>query len=590
MTNTSPTFDSPSPEELNHLITGYEIKELVSSGISGAIYEARQISLDRQVTIKVLPPEIGRNTSLRTAFESEAKTMARLNDPNLVDVFDFGSIDGMLFIIMENVPGRSLHETTHGSHVDQKESARLVADVCHGLDHAHQAGIIHRSLEPNNILINNEAQPKIVDFGLANLFADQPDQVQNAYTAPELLQPGADVDHRADIYSAGMILYELIVGRLPEEPYAPPSTVRNCRPELDDIIYKAIQPDPHQRYANAADMAQDLEEMLDKMGPPPTQEIIKTMMTSPVTGGARHTPIVRPAPPSSNAALIVTLLVVAVVAGIILLVIQSASEPADANSKKTSSEDPKSSSTPVPAAKPPQHQPKPPKKKPTPPARPKPEISEKRPTPKPTPPNEPEPEEEDKDVSKKDPEPVAKPEPPKPPEFDREEWLEKARAFMQKKGRSTLAEYDKALHKNLDRFERDVKRSLRKLDRNLRKPAQIQADEAFIKFREIGRLPDEPIKDTPDPVKKLYKGALRDQQKIDQQFLERFTRLRITYLQGIDKQTSILRKQGNDEHADALDEEISVTQKDMKRFIRILRGQDPDPEPEEDEKEDEKDK
>jgi len=582
-----PEFTCPTPEELAQLILGYKVTELVSSGTRGALYQAKQLSLDRTVTIKVLPPEIGEDSTLRHAFETEAKAMARLNDPNLVDVFDFGNIQGMLYIIMEHVPGRSLHETTHGHHVDQKESARLVADLCLGLEHAHQAGIIHRALNPHKVLINNEAQAKIVDFGIASLTGiDSGDEVSR-YSAPEVFQQGGHVDAKTDVYSAGMILYELIVGNLPSNPYTPPSQARNCRPEFDQIIYRAIQPDPAKRYGSAGEMAQAIEDVLDKMGAAPTQEVIKTMLTAATPATATRLPAasLNVAKPSNNSALIVTLLTMAVIVGIVFVVVKSSSEPT--KEKTPTAQKPK--------AKP---------KKPNAPRKPKPDKPNhrknrdrdmgnnqpKKPEPPVVIPPEPEPEEETEAVNIPliDPEP-APPVKPEPPEFDIDAWLLKARAYMQNKDKYVIADYDKALLANINGFERDVKRITRKLDRNARKSAQIACDEVFAKFRLIGRLPEETDKETPKPINDLYKEALDDQKKIENKFLTKFTELRITYIQGIDKQIGILKKEANDDHAESLEEEISLTQKDMPRFIRILRGQEPDPEPDsepEDKKED----
>lgn len=595
MADVSPDFESPSPEYLSSLLQGYEVRVLVSSGIGGALYEAQQISLDRKVTIKVLPPQVGKDASLRAAFEAEAKTMARLNDPNLVDVFDFGDIDGMLYIIMEHVPGRSLHEATHGSHVDLKESARLISDVCRGLHHAHQEGIVHKALEPKNILINNEAQPKIVDFGLASLFSQQSGNISNPYSAPETRVPDLEVDCRADIYSAGMILYDLVVGRLPQEPYISPSSARNCRPEIDNIVYKAIHPDPNERYSSADQMAEDLEEMLTKMGAPPTQEAIKTLVTTSSSTRPRpiSRPVVIPSSSSSNSALIITLLIVAILAGIILLLVNSASSSSEANKKAEKGKAAPVADNSVPKS--PAPKPKPPKRKPVRPTPPdKPHIAD---TPRRPIEPEPDPDSDDDDMEEDDaitpdsePKPPVEPIPPvkpAPPEFDREAWLEKARAFMRKRARNKLLEYDKARLKNIDSFERDVKRVIRRLDRDMRKPAENEAEAVFVILRDLGYIPEDSPKDTPNLVKKIYPVALADQEEIDLKFLEDFTRLRIVYIQGIDKQTSILKKEGNDEHAEALDEEIKATQEDMDRFIRILRDQDPDPEPEEGEDDDE---
>jgi len=321
-------FTCPTPDELTRMLPGYEIDKLVSSEKRGAFYQARQISLDRTVTIKVLPPEIRQDPVLRQAFETEAKAMARLNDPNLVDVFDFGDVQGTLYIIMEHVPGRSLFETTHGKHVDQKESARLVADLCHGLEHAHQAGIIHRALNPKNVLINNDAQAKIVDFGIVSLTGIHNGDEVSGYSAPELRTTDNQVDARADIYSAGIILYKLIVGSLPGNPYTPPSAVRNTHLELDQIIHHAIQPDPAQRYSSAKKMAQELENALKKMGSPPTQKVIKTMLVTGTATATTRRPVLNTpvAKPSNHSALIVTLLTLAVLIGIVAIFIQSSSE------------------------------------------------------------------------------------------------------------------------------------------------------------------------------------------------------------------------------------------------------------------------
>lgn len=573
-------FTCPTPEELAELIPGYQVNELVSTGSRGALYQAKQVSLDRTVTIKVLPPEIGEDPTLRHAFETEAKAMARLNDPNLVDVFDFGDIQGMLYIIMEHVPGSSLYETTHGHHVDQKESSRLVADLCHGLEHAHQAGIIHRALNPHKVLINSEAQAKIVDFGIAGLTGEDTGDEITSYSAPEIFQQESVVDAKADIYSVGMILYELIVGQLPSNPYTPPSQVRNCRPELDQIIYRAIQPDPSKRYGSAGEMANAIEEMLEKMGAAPTQEIIKTMMTSASPAAATRMPAANltVAKPSNAPAIVVSLLTVAVIIGIVAVVINASSEPPAPPAKKATTKKPE--------AKPNKPQPQRPKKPNKPKHRPNKDrdIAANKPHTPVTPPTPPEPEpEEEEKITDNTPAVVPEPDPPakpEPPAFDIDAWLLKARAYMQNKGKYVIADYDKALLANIDGFERDVKRIVRKLDRNLRKPAQLAAAETFAEFRVNGRLPDETTKDTPKQIKDLYKVALVDQKKVDSKFLTKFTELRITYIQGLDKQISILKKEGNDAHAETLDEELTLTQKDMDRFIRILRGLEPDPEPE----------
>ena len=169
------SFQAPDIAELQPLFSAYEIHGFVAQGGMGAVYSARQISLDRPVAIKILPRQFGTDAQFRDSFESEAKAMARLNHPNLIGVYDFGDADGMLFIIMELVEGKSLYHSAHGKAIEQKEAARIVSGICRGLAHAHQHGILHRDIKPGNILLGSGAVPKIGDFGLARLVGAEHD-------------------------------------------------------------------------------------------------------------------------------------------------------------------------------------------------------------------------------------------------------------------------------------------------------------------------------------------------------------------------------------------------------------------------------
>ncbi|MGJ8676782.1 MAG: serine/threonine protein kinase [Akkermansiaceae bacterium] len=251
-----------SPEELTKLLPGYQIDSIVSSSVTGTLYAGTQISLDRSIAIKVLPSQTEENPTFHQAFEKDAKAMARLKHANLVEVLDFGNLDGMLYTITDHISGSSLYETTHRQCVDQIEAAKLIADICRGLDHAHQAGVIHLRLNPKNILINNDAEAKIIDFGLSSFnLTDQEEELVD-YCAPELFQTENPCDFRADIYSIGIILYELVVGCVPSNPYTPPSDVREISETIDYVIFRALQEDPASRYASAAEMADELETFL----------------------------------------------------------------------------------------------------------------------------------------------------------------------------------------------------------------------------------------------------------------------------------------------------------------------------------------
>ena len=245
-----------SPDELGLLIPAYEVLELTANNEQGAFYGARQISLNRMVTIKVLPQEVSQSADLQAAFTTQAKAMARLNHPNLVNVFDFGNIEDTFYMVMEYLPDRNLAELTEGHHVEHSEASQLIADICHGLAHAHQQGVIHQNLTPSSILINDDAVPKIIDFGISDLSHQDQLQESAVYIAPE-----NEATIAADIYSVGVMLYRLLTGDFHTnfDSYTPPSEITSTDPSLDEITAIALQTDPQMRYQSASDMAADLE-------------------------------------------------------------------------------------------------------------------------------------------------------------------------------------------------------------------------------------------------------------------------------------------------------------------------------------------
>ena len=186
-------FVAPDPADLAPLFPGYEIQGLIATGGMGAVYCAVQKSLDRTVALKILPMELSKDAAFCAGFEAEAKAMARLNHPNLIGVYDFGEVNGMLYIIMEFVPGKSIYHSADGIAIDPDEVIRLVTGICHGLAHAHEHGIIHRDIKPSNILLDLNAQPKIGDFGLARPIERKIEEGEEIfgtphYTAPEVVE------------------------------------------------------------------------------------------------------------------------------------------------------------------------------------------------------------------------------------------------------------------------------------------------------------------------------------------------------------------------------------------------------------------
>lgn len=267
-------FTVPSLEELQSKFPNHQIEGFIAQGGMGAVYLARQVSLDRPVAIKILPQEFGEDADYRASFKTEAKAMARLNHNNLAGIYDFGDIDGMLYIIMEYIPGRTLFDTANGQAVEQVEAARLIADMCQGLDHAHSAGMLHRDIKPANVLIDDEARPKIVDFGLARpVDEEQTEGVvfgTPGYTAPEVLSNPMAVDQRSDIFSMGVMLYEMLTGHLPGKPVVPASKKSGSNVAFDRILDQAIHPDPNQRYSTAGELGAALESVIDKLEKTPS--------------------------------------------------------------------------------------------------------------------------------------------------------------------------------------------------------------------------------------------------------------------------------------------------------------------------------
>lgn len=259
-------FRAPLPEELAPLFPNYQIVSLIAKGGMGAVYHAIQTSLEREIAIKILPLEFGDDPEFCKSFETEAKAMARLNHPNLIGVYDFGEVNGMLFIAMEYVPGRSLWEACNGSALDPAEVIRLMAGISQGLAHAHDHGILHRDIKPANILLDAQGQPKIGDFGLASHLESQIHPGESifgtpGYTAPEVVERPLTVDQRADIFSLGVLLHELLTGRLPASDPRPPSVISHCDPRFDAVVAKATSLSPILRYQHAVELAAALQKI-----------------------------------------------------------------------------------------------------------------------------------------------------------------------------------------------------------------------------------------------------------------------------------------------------------------------------------------
>lgn len=327
-------FEAPEIEEVARLFPNYHIIRLLACGGMGAVYEATQTSLDRQVAIKILPREFSSDQAFREGFEAEAKAMAKLNHPNLISVYDFGEADGMLYIIMEYVDGNSLFASSNGLSLDPAVAISIIGAVCRGLANAHENGILHRDIKPSNILLDKNANPKIGDFGLARALEREIQEGEQifgtpGYTAPEVLEPPFTIDQRADIYSVGVMLHELLTGQLPDADPRSASQISGCSFRLDPVIRKATHRQPSQRYSSCTELAETLAKI------PPVKST--PMLTATSSAGSAGPAALRPqrkiAPvksSSSSSGLGIILFLLAIGAAITLFVLnQKGTETTD---------------------------------------------------------------------------------------------------------------------------------------------------------------------------------------------------------------------------------------------------------------------
>ena len=247
----------PDAATLARLLPGFDFGNLIACSGTGAVYHARQRSLDRDVAIKLIATTAPADPDFRARIMTGAAAMAKLSHPNLIRVFDSGENPGWIHLVMEFVEGKPLIHSSHGKAVDPKQAARIILAASRGLAHAHQHGMVHHQLSPSTILLNQDCEPKIGGFrqGLRGTDSLQAD----AYTAPELLRHPATGDARADIFSLGIILRELLTG-VPTG--SPEGGCKLIDPRLAKISARATHPDPASRFADASSLAQALQDWL----------------------------------------------------------------------------------------------------------------------------------------------------------------------------------------------------------------------------------------------------------------------------------------------------------------------------------------
>ena len=273
-TNVTPPagFVPPDPAELAGQFPQLEILELLGQGGMGVVYKARQRQLDRLVALKILPPQIGRTEAFAERFTREARSLARLSHPRIVMIYDFGHTEaGLYYFIMEFVDGTDLRRVIQTGELSASEALNIIPQICEALQYAHEEGIVHRDIKPENILLNKKGQVRIADFGLAKLL-DRPAAGPTSmltkvgqqmgtphYMAPEQIEHPSEVDHRADIYSLGVVFYEMLTGELPLGRFDPPSQRAQVDVRLDNVVLRTLEKEPERRYQHVSEVKTDVE-------------------------------------------------------------------------------------------------------------------------------------------------------------------------------------------------------------------------------------------------------------------------------------------------------------------------------------------
>jgi serine/threonine-protein kinase len=245
----------------------FVITAKIGQGGIAEIYKGHQESLGRDVAIKILSTQLTSNPDIVRRFERESMVIARLNHPNIVHVIDRGIAGGRYYFIMEFIDGTSAREIIDSPKIPVAAKLEMIADVCKALDYAHKNGVIHRDIKPANILIDRQGNPRVADFGIAQIVG-VPDGEMTAsdvvmgtlsYMSPEQKVSSTNVDQTTDIYAVGIMIYEILVGRKPLGHFKLPSELDSTiDPRFDEIVQKCLAQEAKDRYQSAAELKNEI--------------------------------------------------------------------------------------------------------------------------------------------------------------------------------------------------------------------------------------------------------------------------------------------------------------------------------------------
>jgi len=277
----------------SHRIPGYQILEKLGAGAMATVFKAKQLSLDRDVAIKVLPKRLSENPEYVERFYKEGRAAARLNHNNIVQAIDVGSASGYHYFVMEYVKGKTVYDDlSKGQAYSEQESLDIIMQIAEALAHAHERGLIHRDVKPKNIMITEEGVAKLADMGLAREATDEGAAQMEAgraygtpyYISPEQIRGEVDIDFRADIYSLGATFYHMVTGRVPFDAPTPSAVMHkhlkevlvppdHINPSLTmgiaEVIEVMMAKNREDRYSSAEELLEDLRAI--KAGGPPLQ-------------------------------------------------------------------------------------------------------------------------------------------------------------------------------------------------------------------------------------------------------------------------------------------------------------------------------